>query len=344
MLLNRLATQTRMLLLLFLLTVEGGALAGMLRANGSLSGTLFLPKPPVITQWSIIETREVDEGVTVPGNVNVTFHLPLDIQPIRREVLLGNRGNVVRYWGYCFPAEDDSANPVQSIGFPGRLFLSEAERAERNRAKRVPIFSIFSPPTREEWEESELLRKQHGLIRHQVEVFTAGQNCYIMSAAPLPIGTDRDADGLNSRLEMQYGTDFDAADTDQDGVFDGVEVLQLHTDPLNPDSDGDGIADGVEVHGHGAVMLGDTNPLLADSDHDGLCDGYCFVDRNRQYCTPESQQRCTGTDKRQAGEDVNLNGTVDDGETNPLRPDSDEDGILDMQEYYNCLLEGNNDC
>ncbi|MFA6039560.1 MAG: hypothetical protein WCV62_04655 [Candidatus Peribacteraceae bacterium] len=344
MLLNLLPTRARKLFLLFLLTAEVGVVTGLLRNNGELAGTLFLPKRPVVTQWSIIEPQEVDEGATIPADVNVTFHLPLDIDPIRREVLLGNRGTVVRYWGYCFPTEDDPQNPVQTVGFPGRLFLSEAERTVREQAKRLPVYSIYSPPTKEEWERNEILQKQHGLIRHQVEIFTAGQNCYIMSSAPLPIGTDRDQDALNSKLEIQYGTDVDTQDTDGDGLVDGAEVLGMHTDPLNPDSDGDGISDGTEVHGHGAVLLGDTNPLLADSDHDGLCDGYCFVDRNRQYCTPESQQRCTGTDKRQAGEDQNLNGVVDDGETDPLKTDTDDDGILDIQEYYNCLLEGSNDC
>jgi hypothetical protein len=37
-----------------------------------------------------------------------------------------------------------------------------------------------------------------------------------------------------------------------------------------------------------------------------------------------------------AGEDLNANGVVDNGETDPMNPDSDNDGFLDGDEvYYN---------
>lgn len=315
----------------------------------NVAATLFLRQKPVVTQWVIIDATDIDAGAAVPADTNVTFHLPPDMGPITRETLLGNRGTSVRYWGYCFPDDEDPENQPQDIGFPGRMFLSEAERAAHSREYQAPVYSIFNPPTREELERDALLASQHGLIRHQIEIFHGGQNCYIMTAAPLPIGSDRDGDGLNAHLEMQKKTDPAVADTDADGILDGVEVFDLHTEPLNFDTDGDGLPDGVEVHGHSAVLPGDTDPRNPDSDRDGLCDGFCYVNRNRQFCIPDTDTGstallCTGTEKRQAGEDRNLNGTVDPGETDPLKRDTDGDGILDLQEYYNCLLNGGTAC
>ena len=65
-----------------------------------------------------------------------------------------------------------------------------------------------------------------------------------------------------------------------------------------------------------------------DTDRDGLCDGICKVDRGTQI----------------RGEDKNLNGIVDEGEYDPLKIDTDGDGVLDDQEYFNCLLAGGADC
>ncbi len=346
MALNRLPRlQTRILALLFVLVAEGGVLSVMATDRGmALTAGLTLPRTPIITKWAIVEPVEVASGATIPPDTNVTFHLPMDMGSIRREVLLGNRGWSVRYWGYCFPDEDDPNNPAQDVGFPGRLFLSELERYVRLKNSYFPLYPIFDPPTKEELERDLATATTHGAIRHQVEVFTGGQNCYIMADGVLPIGTDADGDGLNSRLETQHGTDPENPDTDQDGAFDGVEVNTLGTSPTIADTDNDGIPDGIEVHGHSRVMLGDTDPLNMDSDRDGLCDGLCQVDRNRQYCTPDAIPRCTGYAKRWAGEDKNLNGEVDDDEYDPLKQDTDENGILDLQEFYNCLLGGNNDC
>lgn len=55
-------------------------------------------------------------------------------------------------------------------------------------------------------------------------------------------------------------------DSDQDGIADDEEVLVTGTDPNNADSDGDGLVDGVEVANR-------MNPLDADMDRDGVSDG-----------------------------------------------------------------------
>ena len=120
-------------------------------------------------------------------------------------------------------------------------------------------------------------------------------------------------------LEDSYCTDPNDADTDDDGILDGVEdanhnglVDTGETDPCNIDSDGDGIQDGTELgisepvtdpDGDGPLLGTDTDvfipdadpatttdPLNPDTDGDGLTDGE---------------------------EDTNHNGRVDPGETDP---------------------------
>ena len=132
---------------------------------------------------------------------------------------------------------------------------------------------------------------------------------------------DRDGDGLTDTIEMSMCTDHNDADTDDDGIPDGVEdknqdgVLDAdETDPCNADTDSDGIQDGTEEgvttpvadpDGDGPLLGTDTgvfipdadlstttDPLDDDSDNDGLLDGE---------------------------EDIDGNGRVDDGENDPNR-------------------------
>ncbi len=135
----------------------------------------------------------------------------------------------------------------------------------------------------------------------------------------LPTVADTDGDGLadgaedanrNGRVDPGE-TNPNDPDSDGDGLSDGHEVNVTTTDPLVRDTDGDGINDGVEVNVTG------TNPKLADSDGDGCTDGQ---------------------------EDLNQNGVVDPGESDPNDgsdcgpgnvPDADGDGIPDAIEDAN---------
>jgi len=133
---------------------------------------------------------------------------------------------------------------------------------------------------------------------------------------------DFDGDGISNldelRLVLRIGLDLVAsatdpcdADSDDDGLSDGVEYASSYgigqTDPNDPDTDGDGLSDGVEDQNHdgrrNAVL--ESDPTLTDTDSDGLRDG---------------------------AEDANQNGALDAGETDPRRADSDSDDIGDGTE------------
>ena len=76
--------------------------------------------------------------------------------------------------------------------------------------------------------------------------------------------SDVDQDGLSLENERALGTDFNRADTDGDGLFDGDE--KEGSDPLKADTDGDGLPDGEEV------LIWGSNPRQADTDGDGFGD------------------------------------------------------------------------
>lgn len=159
----------------------------------------------------------------------------------------------------------------------------------------------------------------------------------------IPTFTDADMDGLSDDEELQNHTNPNDADSDDDGVADGVEGcsnLATCTEPgWNVDTDGDGLI----------------NALDPDADNDGLFDGTELgLDCNSE-ATDASQGHCradadsgTKTDPLDAdtddggvsdgAEDFNLDGKVDGGETDPTTGhgsddvsvvDSDGDGLSD---------------
>lgn len=175
-----------------------------------------------------------------------------------------------------------------------------------------------------------------GLIENQAVVTAGGVEGALPSdyytdgnsdadgAQPTQIGVDTDGDGLPDVIEGTLQTDPNDADSDDDGVLDGVEPSPgLDTDgdglinALDPDSDNDGLFDGTEL-GLGCDNAATaatarscrpdadpetkTDPLLADTDAGGTRDG---------------------------SEDTNLNGRVDAGETNPIVGQQADDAMAD---------------
>lgn len=298
-------------------------------AGSPTEGLLVRQKTPEV--WKVIEEQEVMSGATVPADVNVVFHVPFQVRTINREVLLGQRGKEVRYWGYCYPENDSQETVDARTGLKGKLFLSEKEREVRAKQAEAtaPKFSLSNLPSKDD-----VIRagsRQPSLIRHQIDFFKGGQLCYLMSESPLPIGLDSDGDRLNDRLERDIETDELIEDTDGDGIVDGVE-WRTGTNPTLRDSDQDGIIDGIEdANWNGIIDSGETDPRKIDTDRDELCDGQC-------------RKRLTNGQVLYIGEDTNLNGVVDSGETDPLLQDTDGDGYGDLQEYLVCLTQGKRAC
>lgn len=116
---------------------------------------------------------------------------------------------------------------------------------------------------------------------------------------------DTDEDELFDIYEKVIDTDPFDSDTDDDGLPDGYEVINLNTDPLEIDTDENGISDADEdFDSDNLSNLGEynhgTEPFNPDTDEDGFMDG----------------------------DEVYTYGTE------PLNPDTDNDGLLDGEESY----------
>lgn len=171
-----------------------------------------------------------------------------------------------------------------------------------------------------------------------------------------PTVTDSDADGILDGVEdanrngQAEPTETDATnpDTDMDGLLDGVEDANKNgvkdateTDPRKRDTDGDFISDGLELN------TTRTNPLLADTDSDTCGDGAEDLNQNGTVetgetdptdatdCGPSVNPDTDGDGIPNRLEDLNGNGMVDPGETDPMLADTDGDGLNDGIEDAN---------
>lgn len=83
----------------------------------------------------------------------------------------------------------------------------------------------------------------------------------------IPTSTnDPDADRLSTQFELAIGTDPTRADTDGDGLNDGLEVKFYGTNPLKPNTDGDTCPDAAEV----ASINGDSLVNVLDLQNDAI--------------------------------------------------------------------------
>ena len=132
-----------------------------------------------------------------------------------------------------------------------------------------------------------------------------------------PSTDDEDGDGLLAAEEAELNTDPALPDTDEDGLTDGVEVVEIGTLPLAADTDGDGVLDGDEV-------AQGTDPLIAG--------GAASEPVVEEPATEEAPVESTGP------LDSDGDGLEDELEislgTDPLDLDTDDDDATDGDEYY----------
>ena len=157
---------------------------------------------------------------------------------------------------------------------------------------------------------------------------------------------DEDGDLLNSLEETHLGTAANDADSDDDGLYDGLEFL-AGTDPTLCDTDGDGLSDGLEngittrttdTRTDTECFVGDrqpsttTDPLLSDSDGGGLDDG--LEDRDQDGLIGPWE-----TDPTDPSDDLDIDNdgildAIEERCPNGYSDDADGDGILDTIEGW----------
>jgi len=126
---------------------------------------------------------------------------------------------------------------------------------------------------------------------------------------------DTDGDGLNDKEETQTTkTDPTKSDTDGDGLNDKEEIYTYMTNPKRPDTDSDGLTDYEEVKIYG------TNPRVMDTDQDALDDLY-------EVRHAWDISNCTTS-----VHNIMIGGVPYNDHTDPLNPDTDNDGLLDGEE------------
>jgi cysteine-rich repeat protein len=186
-------------------------------------------------------------------------------------------------------------------------------------------------------------------------------------------------------LLAEFGrTDPTNPDTDGDGVDDGTEVGQTiapsgdtdpaafrpdtdsttTTNPLDDDSDDDGLLDGTEdANGDGRRVATETDPNNPDSDGDLIQDGTergratpegtdtdpAVFQRDNDIGSPDTDPLNPDTDGGgipDGEEDLDHDGRVDPGETDPTDPiddDADGDGLTEAEEDLYGTLSGDAD-
>jgi hypothetical protein len=150
------------------------------------------------------------------------------------------------------------------------------------------------------------------------------------------LNADSDFDGLENSVETAAGTNPNVADSDGDGVPDGLEPgWNLNTDldgkknALDQDSDNDGVADGVEdANRDGYRQANETDVLVPDTDtdadgiQDGTEKGITFVTDTVDTCELSTDAGCGSAWLFKQDTDAIKT-------TNALDQDSDDDGVCD---------------
>jgi large repetitive protein len=181
------------------------------------------------------------------------------------------------------------------------------------------------------------------------------------------VAPDADGDGLSDADEIAIGSNPNDKDSDDDGINDGDEI-GYNTDSdgdglinvLDPDSDNDGLKDGTErgvvtppstdtdITKGNFVADADpttrTNPILVDTDFGGISDGREDINKNGKI-DPGETNPLVGADDIAQGVDTDGDGLTDAEEmaigTSPNDKDTDDDGVNDgAEDNYNGDTDG----
>ncbi len=167
-----------------------------------------------------------------------------------------------------------------------------------------------------------------------------------------PLNPDSDSDGIpdgvedankNGRVDPGESDPL-KADSDRDGIPDGQEdhnhdgnLDPGETDPALADTDADGLTDAQEDrNGNGQVDADETDPTNPDCDSDGVLDGDEDRDGDGQLgdcATPcVNSGQCAADEVCAARLKVCYSSACSRGESDPLDPDTDGDGVSDADE------------
>jgi uncharacterized repeat protein (TIGR01451 family) len=144
---------------------------------------------------------------------------------------------------------------------------------------------------------------------------------------PLDDRLDSDRDGLSDPVERNLGLDPNDADSDDDGVLDGIDGTADTDgdgiiDALDPDSDNDGVLDGTEMGVTAALLRPDTDTSK----------GHFVADADPATTTDPKKKDTDGDGLADGAEDKNHDGAYEPGdtlETDPTKADTDGDGLPD---------------
>lgn len=276
------------------------------------------------TPRMFFEAARTAQGFTAPADSHAIFTTPPNTRIPRIIFFGGPDYDKERYWGYCFTGHEEQNKAEGKRGkklYDGKFFFSKGEIEAQKKL----------PPSNNDLigilRSDDLVQQQKdNLPSSDFDIFTGDQTCYLMSSVNLPVGLDDDGDTLNNQYERTLGTNPNSKDSDGDTIPDGTEVYVTKTSPLSIDSDLDGLPDNVEDKNQDGISFGETNPNDPDSDHDGLCDGNGYGGRCPEGITSPIR-----------GEDLNQNGQVDDGETDPTKADTDGNGVNDRDQRWHDL-------
>ncbi|HYO58325.1 Ig-like domain-containing protein [Archangium sp.] len=341
--------------------------------NSSLPATTtftvdtLAPAAPIITAPASGATLTLQRPLfTGTAEPNSTVIVSVDGKVIGRVVADGS-GN------WSFPAPEpltDGPHTVSAKAQDVAGNTSSATSVPFIIAANPPdtFITDVNPPEPETWSSTITFTFDHAPDRYDIGSFDCSLDgrTFVTCAKPkktyteLPDGRHtfavraRTYGGIVDPTPATY-TWFIGLDTDKDGIADSIETA-TGTDPNDDDSDDDGITDGNEdANRDGFVDPGETNPRKADTDGDGLQDGTELgltapqgTGTNALAFHPDADPTTTtdplDVDTDDGGvsdgaEDLNHNGRIDSGETDPNNKaddkpvtDTDGDGIPDAIE------------